>query len=111
VKKLHDEWIAPGHRKGSNFHNVSVTVSIKDDEWESVGNWMWENRDFYNGISVLPFDGGTYVQAPFEECTEEEYNELYKKLHTIDLKYIYEEDDMTDLKGEVACGGGACEVK
>jgi ribonucleoside-diphosphate reductase alpha chain len=111
TKKIHDEWIVPGHRKGSNYHNVSVTVSIKDNEWEAVGNWMWENRDSYNGISVLPYDGGTYVQAPFEECTKEQYEELYSKLHSIDLSYVYEEDDTTDLKGEIACSGGGCEIK
>ena len=56
-----------GHRTGENTHNVSATISIKEDEWESVGRWMWENRHCYNGLSVLPFDGGTYTQAPFED--------------------------------------------
>lgn len=110
VKKIHDEWIVPGHRKGSNHHNTSVTVSIKENEWQMVGEWLWENRESYNGISVLPFDGGSYVQAPFTECTKEEYEELYKSLHSIDLSCVYEEDDNTDLKGEIACGGGACTI-
>lgn len=111
MKKVHDEWIVPGHRKGSNYHNVSVTVSLKDDDWTDVGKWMWTNRDSYNGISVLPFDGGTYCQAPYTDCTKEEYEELYNKLHSINLEDIYEEQDGTNLKGEVACGGGACEIK
>jgi ribonucleoside-triphosphate reductase len=111
MKKVHEEWIVPGHRKGSNNHNVSVTVSIKDDEWIQVGEWMWNNRNSYNGISVLPFDGGSYTQAPFTDCSKEEYEVLYDKLHDIHLEDTYEDQDATDLKGEVACGGNACEVK
>ena len=48
--------VAPGHRKGSNTHNVSATVSLKTEEWETAGEWMWDNRDHYNGLSVLPYD-------------------------------------------------------
>jgi ribonucleoside-diphosphate reductase alpha chain len=71
---------------------------------------MWENRDHYNGLSVLPYNGGTYVQAPFEDITEEQYNELMISLHNIDLSNVIELDDNTDLKGEAACAGGACEI-
>ncbi len=66
IKKIANEWVKPGHRKGSNTHNVSATVSLKPEEWYEAGNWMWDNRDHYNGLSVLPYDGGTYTQAPFE---------------------------------------------
>ena len=111
VKKVTKEWIKPGHRKGNNTHNVSATISIKNDEWETVGEWMWENRKFYNGLSVLPYDGHTYVQAPFEDCTEETYNELMSTLQNLDLTRVVELEDMTDLSGELACAGGACEVK
>jgi len=111
VKQVTKEWIKPGHRKGNNTHNVSATVSIKNDEWDAVGEWMWENRKFYNGLSVLPYDGHTYVQAPFEDCTEEEYNRLMTTLHDVDLSKVVEMEDMTDLAGEAACAGGACEVK
>ena len=111
VKKVTKEWIKPGHRKGNNTHNVSATMSIKNDEWETVGEWMWENRKFYNGLSVLPYDGHTYVQAPFEDCTEETYNELMSTLQNLDLTRVVELEDMTDLSGELACAGGACEVK
>ena len=111
VKQVTKEWIKPGHRKGNNTHNVSATISIKNDEWDAVGEWMWENRKFYNGLSVLPYDGHTYVQAPFEDCTKEEYNRLVTTLHEVDLSRVVELEDMTDLAGEAACAGGACEIK
>lgn len=111
VKRVHNEWIVPGHRKGSNTHNTSVTISIKPEEWDTVGEWMWENRENYNGISVIPFDNGNYVQPPFEEITKEEYEERIKHIDNIDLSMVFESLDNTNLSGEVACGGGACEIK
>jgi len=111
VKKVAMEWVAPGHRKGSNTHNVSATISLKDNEWEDAGEWMWENREYYNGLAVLPYDGGNYVQAPFEDIKASEYTELLKDLEEIDLSKIIETDDETDLSGELACAGGACEIK
>jgi hypothetical protein len=108
VKKVNIEWIREGHRKGSNYHNVSCTISIKDDEWDIVGNWMWENKEYYNGISVLPYDGGTYKQAPFEEISKEEYEQRYKKLKNVDIRFIQEDEDNVDHKSIVACGGGQC---
>jgi ribonucleoside-diphosphate reductase alpha chain len=111
VKKVHNEWIKPGHRSGNNTHNVSATVSIREHEWKAVGEWMWENRDAYNGLSVLPYDGGSYIQAPFEDCTKEKYDELLKTLTEVDLSKVIELDDNTDLSGEAACAGGACEIK
>jgi ribonucleoside-diphosphate reductase alpha chain len=111
VKKITQEWVRPGHRTGSNTHNVSATISLKNEDWELAGEWMWENRDFYNGLSVLPHDGGSYIQAPFEDCTKEEYERLFAKLHTIDLSKVVELQDNTDLSGELACVGGACEIK
>ena len=110
VKKVAKEWVLPGHGSGSNTHNVSCTISLRDHEWDSVGRWMWENRDSYNGISVLPYDGGTYKQAPFEDCSEDEYNRLYTSLQGVDLTKVIELDDNTDLTGEAACAGGACEI-
>ena len=111
VKQVTKEWIKPGHRKGNNSHNVSATISIKDYQWDAVGEWMWENRKFYNGLSVLNYSGHTYRQAPFEDCTEEEYTKLVQTLSNLDLTKVVEMEDMTDLAGEVACGSGACEVK
>ncbi len=110
VKFFYQNWIKPGHRTGQNTHNISATVSIKDAEWEEVGKWMWENRKFYNGLSVLPFSEHTYKQAPFEDCTEEQYEELMKSLTNVDLSQVVEFVDSTNLMGEVACAGGACEV-
>ena len=111
VKKVHNEWIKTGHRTGSNTHNVSATISVRDHEWPAVGEWMWENRDFYNGLSVLNYDGGSYIQAPFEDCTKEKYDELMETLKDVDLSKIVELDDDTNLMESVACGGGACEIK
>ncbi len=111
VKRVSQEWIKPGHRTGSNSHNVSATISLKEDEWELAGEWMWNNRNFYNGLSVLPYDGGSYIQAPFEDITEERYYEMFEKLHSIDLSKVVETQDNTDLSGELACAGGACEIK
>jgi len=111
VKRVQQEWIKPGHRSGSNAHNVSATISIREHEWPAVGEWMWENKDYYNGLSVLNYDGGTYIQAPFEDCTKDKYEDLMKTLHDVDLSKIVEVDDNTDLSGEAACAGGACEVK
>ena len=111
IKKVAQEWIKPGHRTGQNTHNVSATVSLKEDEWELAGEWMWTNRKYYNGLSVLPYNGGTYQQAPFEDCTEEQYNEMMESLSNIDLTKVVELTDNTDLSGELACAGGACEVK
>jgi ribonucleoside-diphosphate reductase alpha chain len=110
IKKIATEWVAPGHRRGSNTHNVSATISLKAEEWETAGEWMWDNRDHYNGLSVLPYDGGTYTQAPFEDITKEKYEEMMKSLTDIDLANIYEGEDNTDLSGELACAGGACEI-
>ena len=71
---------------------------------------MWDNRASYNGLSVLPYDGGSYTQAPFEDITKKKFDELIKHLQDIDLTLISEESDETDLSGELACAGGSCEV-
>tara|TARA_R110002012_G_scaffold300714_1_gene500661 strand:- start:342 stop:2195 length:1854 start_codon:yes stop_codon:yes gene_type:complete len=110
VKTVSDTWIKGGHTKGQNTHNVSATVTIKPDEWKCVGEWMWLNRRSYNGLSVLPYSDHSYVQAPFEDCTEEEYNSLSQMLKRIDLDLIIEEQDETNLSGEIACAGSSCEV-
>ncbi|MCA1800581.1 MAG: hypothetical protein LC650_04755, partial [Actinobacteria bacterium] len=110
VKKFSKEWIRPGHRDGVNYNNVSCTINVRDDEWEAVGEWMWENRDHYTAIAVLPYDGGTYKQAPFQTSDKETFDELYSHLKSIDLSKAKEEEDLTDLSNELACAGDACEI-
>jgi ribonucleoside-triphosphate reductase len=110
VKKFSEEWISTGHRKGENTHNVSATVSIKSDEWAAVGEWMWSNKAFYNGLSCIPADGGTYKQMPFESIDSATYAEMEKHLTNIDLSKIIEKSDDTDLAGEIACSGGKCDL-
>jgi ribonucleoside-diphosphate reductase alpha chain len=141
VKKFATEWILPGHLKGDNTHNVSATISIdpsrryyrvKDeegnfltnaldthnigekltiDEWQTVGEWMWENREHYNGLSVLPYDNGSYVQPPFEDITEEEYNKRIATLHSLDLTKVMEIDDNVEFGQTNACSGGSCAIE
>ena len=111
VKLLNETWIKPGHNAGENTHNISATISVKDTEWETVGEWMWINRSYFNGLSVLPYDGGSYVQAPFEDITKEQYEEMIKHVHSIDLTKVIEADDNTTLVDEIACGAAGCEVK
>lgn len=108
VRKFNIEWVRTGHREGANYHNVSCTISIKENEWEECGDWMWENREYYTGIAVLPYDNKSYKQAPFEDCTEETYNEMMKLMEDIDLRKVVEESDNTDLKDQVACASGGC---
>jgi ribonucleoside-triphosphate reductase len=112
VKMFNEEWVREGYRSGQNHNNVSATVSIKDDEWKEVGEWMWSNKNTYNGLSVLPYDGGTYKDAPFMTCTLEEYKKKmeYIESNPIDLTLIVEEEDNTKLNDQVACGGGNCEI-
>jgi ribonucleoside-diphosphate reductase alpha chain len=110
VKKFSTEWVKKGHITGANTHNVSATISVKEDEWEVVGNWMWDNQESYNGLSVLPYWGGSYAQAPFEDITEEQYNERLASLKTLNLTKVMELDDSVDFGQVAACSGGACEV-
>jgi len=130
VEKFYKEWVRVGHRGGSNTNNVSATVSIHADrtykpndsyvgyvpkgemmtEWEKVGQWMWKNRNSFNGLSCLPYDGGSYKDAPFQECTKKEYDEKLQYVHDIDLRKIRENEDNTTLSDELACAGSSCEI-
>jgi ribonucleoside-diphosphate reductase alpha chain len=110
VKRFNSEWIDNGHVYGNNKHNVSCTISVKDDEWAECGEWMWENQNNYTGISVLPYNGGTYKQAPFEDCTQEDFEKMFTLLKEIDLSKVVELDDLTEAKDNLACSGGSCEV-
>jgi ribonucleoside-triphosphate reductase (thioredoxin) len=112
VKTVYMQWVKAGHRKGDNSNNVSATITVKPDEWTTLIKWMWDNKEFYNGLSVLPADNGSYIQAPYEECTKEKYEELFSHLEKIDLSAIVEEEDKTELQDQAACSGPeGCEVK
>ena len=82
----------------------------KINEWPLVGKWMWDNKENFNGISVLPYDGGSYIQAPFTDCSKKEYEDMMKVLSDIDLTRVIEVTDNTNLSGEVACGADGCVV-
>lgn len=110
VKNTTVRWVNPGHSNGQNTHNVSATVYINKNDWNEVGEWMWLNRHFYNGLSCFPNDDSVYVQAPFEACTKGTYEEMMKSLKALDLTQIIEYDDDTNFGDEPACGGGACEI-
>ena len=93
-------------------HNASMTVYVRDDEWFEVGNWVYKNWDIINGVSFLPYDGGKYKLAPYEEIDARTYERLIKKLPVIDYKQLskYELQDNTQGKGEYACIGDRCEI-
>jgi len=110
VKRFNVEWVRPGHRKGENYNNVSCTINIKAGEWNEVGEWMWENRNSYSAMSCLPEDLGSYKQAPYETITKEQFIEMSKNLHNVDLKNVVEISDETNLVDQAACAGGACEI-
>lgn len=110
-RKVYRNWIIPGHRDGLNRHNISCTITIKPNEWDKVGKWMWENKENFTALSVLPYDGGSYIQAPFEEITEQIYKKMVKQLKQIDLTKIKETEDNTNPTAEAACGGkDSCEI-
>lgn len=110
IKKFNEEWVRPGFRRGDNANNVSATISIREGDWERVGVWMWENKASYNGLSVLPYDAGNYLQAPFEDITRERFEAMEKSLRSIDLRQVYEADDETEHTTEAACAGGSCQM-
>ena len=110
VKLISKDWVKQGHSKGNNTHNVSCTVSVRDDEWKIIGEWMWANKEYYNGLSVLPYHGGTYKQTPFEDCTKEVYEQMMTTLKNVDLSKVVEIQDNTNFVDAAACGGGNCEI-
>jgi hypothetical protein len=93
-------------------HNPSTTISIGEGEWIGVANWLYENWDIIGGLSFLPRDSHVYQLAPFEAISEEKYQELAKRFEHIDYSKIitYEKENGTDLKKELACVAGVCEV-
>lgn len=112
VKNVSSKWVTVGHVNGINQHNVSCTISVKSDEWSELGKWMWDNREYYNGISVLPYFGAAaYPQLPFEDIDEAKYLELLPYLEGIDIGKVFEDNgNSVNLAAELACSGGGCEV-
>ena len=92
-------------------HKPSVTISVKDNEWMDVGAWVWKYFDEISGISFLPHSDHSYVQAPYQECTKEEYQDLLKKTpKDVDWLSFKEEEDNTEGSQTLACTGNACEI-
>ena len=93
-------------------HKPSVTVSVKEHEWMNVGSWVYDNFDMMSGVSFLPMSDHSYRQAPYQDCTKIEYNELMKKMPEVDWSKLsdYENADMTSGSQELACAAGACEI-
>lgn len=102
-KKLRTNWCE---------HNQSITVYVRDSEWLDVGNWVYKNFDTVSGVSFLPFDGGHYEQAPYEEITEKQFETLKKSFPEIDYARLseFEKEDNTTGAKALACVGGACEI-
>ncbi len=99
-------------KKHYTEHNPSTTISVGDDEWIKVGNWVYENWDIVGGLSFLPRSNHVYQLAPYEEITKERYEELVKQVAHLDFSKIvtYEKDDETELKKELACVSGVCDI-
>ena len=112
VYRFNTEWVQEGHVKGDNCNNVSATCSIREDEWVYVGDWMWDERDTYNGMSVLPYyeEDSTYTQMPFETIDKATFDKMYASLENVDISKITETEDGTTLTENVACGGNSCEI-
>ena len=94
-------------------HKPSVTITVKEHEWMDVGAWVWRNFDKVSGISFLPHTDHSYRQAPYQDCTEEEYQELLEKMpDSVDWSELetYEVEDNTKGTQTFACSGDACEV-
>ena len=91
-------------------HKPSVTISVAEKDWPSVGAWTWDHFDEISGVSYLPYDGGTYRQAPYEECTEEEYNQLKASIPKINWLDLKENTDNVEGAQMLACSAGSCEI-
>lgn len=120
VRSTQQNWVLPGTVRESEVpglrHNVSNTITVREDEWGSVADYLWTHRDAFTGVSLLADDGDTvYPFAPFEavrtEAQERRWNELIAHYSPVDYFTVLEAEDGTNLIGEVACAGGSCEVR
>jgi ribonucleoside-diphosphate reductase alpha chain len=120
VKSTQQNWVLTGTQDSSNSpglnHNVSNTVTVQANEWESVAEYLWVNRELFTGVSLLASTGDKdYAFAPNEavvtEADEQRWNAILRGYQPVDYTSLFEEEDGTTLSGEVACAGGFCEVK
>jgi ribonucleoside-diphosphate reductase alpha chain len=119
VKSTQQNWVIPGTARDDGnpglTNNVSNTVVVREEEWEDVAEYLWNNRAFFTGVSMLPATGDkAYAFAPFEAITtpadESRWNAILASYQPVDYSAMVETDDTTTLKGEVACAGGACAI-
>lgn len=108
---VRNSWISGSHRDGQNYHNVSLTINYKESEREMLKMWMWYKREYYGGISLLPFSDATYDYAPFEDCTKEEFERLENLLPILNISDIVYQEKDDGRTSSAACEGGLCEVK
>jgi ribonucleoside-diphosphate reductase alpha chain len=119
VHSTQQNWVVPGTARPEMnpglYHNVSNTLTVRDDEWDDVAEYIWENKADFTGISMLAATGDKlYQQAPHEEVVtaqdETLWNELIANFRPVDFTLMREQEDGTNLQGEIACAGGACEL-
>src|SRR5690606_9572085 len=100
------------YQKNWREHKASITVSVREHEWLEVGAWVYKNFDEISGVSFLPYADHSYRQAPYQECSKEEYLEFLKKVPTVDWSLLseYEKEDNTSGNQTLACSAGVCEI-
>lgn len=110
VKHYYNNWVLPGHRDGVNTHNISCTINYKPEEVSLLFHKLWDDRYQYAAVSLLPFSDAIYQQAPFEDCTKEQFEKYNKMVKEIDLTKVLEMEDNTNRAEQLACSGGVCEL-
>lgn len=110
LHKIHLDWIHPGHRQGINRHNASATASPRPHEWDELIDGLWAMRADLSGISVYPYDTGSYTQPPFKAISEERYHEMAALVREVDLSKVVELDDYVEFESLAACAGGSCDL-
>ncbi len=119
VHSTQQNWVIPGTARPETnpglYHNVSNTLTVRDGEWDDVAEYIWGNRSDFTGISMLAASGDkAYAQAPHEEVISAQdetlWNELISKFQSVDYTQMHEQNDATNLQGEIACAGGSCEL-
>lgn len=119
IKKIYTEWILPGHRSGDNTHNISATITVSDKEAAEFAEYAWENREFYNGFAVFP-PQGDYPQAPFQEITQQRYEEMVSYISDTNFSMDPGTDSNPGYREPLgftpnpeealACSGGVCPI-